>query len=142
MKTAQELYPNLYDAEDDWFDAPYDYKPMLENLCDELLLKVDDRDYSGDSRVLMRDASGRYGLLIFGWGSCSGCDALQSCRSYEEIQLLMDHLALEIHWEDSAALMHSYITHKDWELEYSWNAKETRVFVDQALAILANSSLT
>ena len=64
-----------------------DYRPMIDSFGYEILLQVDDKDYQGDSRLLFRDVS-RYGILIFGWGSCSGCDSLQACESLEDVEKL------------------------------------------------------
>ena len=61
----------------------YDYQPML-NAFGKVAIQVDDDAYQGDSRLLY-DENGKIGVLIFGWGSCSGCDALQACGSLEVV---------------------------------------------------------
>ena len=97
MKTARELYPN----HSQWYDEQYDTEPCFETISDyqpildsfgEILVQVDDHDYQGDSRVLYSFPSGSIGILIFGWGSCSGCDALQNCTSYDEVDELIRDL--------------------------------------------------
>ena len=78
LSVVKSLYP--LESESAYFTF-YSYQPLLESFG-EILLKVDDEDYSGDSRLIFKKGE-MYGFLIFGWGSCSGCDWLQGCNSYE-----------------------------------------------------------
>jgi len=61
----------------------YDYTPLI-SYFGHIILRVDDTDYQGDSRVLYEEGE-RYGYLNFGWGSCSGCDSLQACDTASEV---------------------------------------------------------
>lgn len=133
MKTIEETYP---DQADECFSAPSDYSPMLQSFGYEILLQVDDSDYQGDSRLIFRNGD-KYGLLIFGWGSCSGCDALQACESIKEIEELRDSIHKDIKW-DSLQGLHDYISNKHWELDYSWSANETKEFVEKSKELLGN----
>lgn len=106
MATARELYPEnhyICDAlyctggeghRDD--TSFHNYQPIIESFG-PILVQVDQNDYQGDSYVVYGnswDAPIRY--LVFGWGSCSGCDALQGCNSYEEVDRLIDSMRLKI----------------------------------------------
>ena len=82
---AETLYPNFSYCESD-------YQPIVDSFGN-VLIQVDDADYQGDTRVLY-EKDGKYGYLNFGWGSCSGCDALQACCNIEEIQELINSLVL------------------------------------------------
>lgn len=106
---AQTLYPEA--GERTYFDSPYDYDPIIRSFG-EVLVQVDDDDYIGDTRVLLRK-DGRYGFLNFGWGSCSGCDALQASDSYEEIDELIDDLENDIKWFDTLANAQAYIANDE-----------------------------
>jgi hypothetical protein len=129
MQNIAELYEN----DSDYFCA-YNYQPLLESFEYEIVLQVDDSDYQGDSRVLFKNGD-LYGYLNFGWGSCSGCDALQACNNIKEVEELRDTLHNSIHW-DTKENMLDYFQSKDWELEYSWHVKETREFVEQVINLL------
>ena len=139
MKPIKEVYPvSEYYVDHGagaYFTAPYDYSPLLESFGYKILLQVDDDDYQGDSRLIFKDDE-RYGLLIFGWGSCSGCDALQACGSYEEVEELRNELLNEIHWESGRSAMWAYTSEKDWELEWSYHSTGTKRFIDKALDLL------
>ena len=106
-----------------------DYQPML-NAFGKIVIQVDDDSYSGDSRVLY-DENGRIGLLIFGWGSCSGCDALQKCETLKEVQKLCNALQNSIMWFDDKKQAIEYFTNHDWEGDYSYHSAETKEFVNR-----------
>ena len=129
MKTIQEVYPDYFRSP---YDAPCDYYPLLASLGHEILLQVDDQDYQGDSRLLLRDGN-RYGILIF----CSGCDSLQACESYDEVAALRDRLAGDIKWFDDAAGCLEYVNTHNWEGDFSYNAKEMHEFLAKAKEMLA-----
>lgn len=133
MKNAKELYADYYreEKEDGYFYGPYDYQPILKEIGN-ILIQIDDDDYQGDSRILY-EKKGKYGFLIFGWGSCSGCDALQSCSSIKEVQGLIDRLVNSVKWFDSLSELQKYFLEKDWELEYSWASDETKTFVARVM---------
>lgn len=93
---AEALYPGAYAEDNQLLFGPSNYSPIVDSFG-EVLVRVDDEDYEGDSFVLLKK-DGLYGLLIFGWGSCSGCDALQHCESYAEIGELIQKLRTSITW--------------------------------------------
>lgn len=121
MKSAEELYGN-----ESWYTS---YTPMLEEFG-EIIIRVDVNDYQGDSYLIYKDGN-RYGYLCFGWGSCSGCDALQGCSSITEVQLLMNELYNSIKWFDSKVLLKEYFNTKDWSLEWCWYYSEFRDFLEK-----------
>ena len=137
MKTAEELYPDYAEEEkkDGSFYGPSDYTPILENIGD-ILLRVDDDDYQGDSRVLYAEGE-RIGYLQFGWGSCSGCDALQGCDHISEIQALMKNLCDNVHWFANRAEALEWFNTHDWKGDYSWHDAEQQQFIQGAIALLA-----
>lgn len=101
MKKAKEIYEN------DRFSW-YDYQPMLDEFG-EILIQVDEEAYQGDSFLIYKNDN-KYGFLTFGWGSCSGCDALQACDTIDEVQELMDNLYNAIKWFDSLQELKCYIS--------------------------------
>lgn len=137
LTPIKEVYPNC--QRETYFSSPYDYYPLIKSLGYDVLMKVDDVDYQGDSRFLLKKGN-KFGLLIFGWGSCSGCDALQACESYEAIEDLRDLLHDQIVWKDSAKELLHYIKAKDWQGTFAWHAEETKQFVDGAIVLLTDIS--
>ena len=133
MRNAKELYPEYWKEEQEKGEifAPCDYQPIIDEIGN-VLIQIDDNGYSGDSRILF-EKDGKYGFLIFGWGSCSGCDMLQSCSTMKEIQDLMDGLVNEVEWFDSLEELQKYFKEKDWELEYSWHIEEGKLFIQKVL---------
>jgi hypothetical protein len=106
----------------------------LLGLIGDILLQVDDHDYQGDSRLIYQRA-GDYGLLIFGWGSCSGCDALQACDTIEEVHQLGERLENSVQWMPAKELL-EYFNKHDWEGDYSYHDEETKEFVEKAKVLL------
>lgn len=111
-----------------------DYTPLIEAFGN-VAIRIDDHGYQGDTRILY-DNDGKIGYLIFGWGSCSGCDALQACHDYEDLQRLCDQLQDMIMWFESKDAALTYFHEHDWEGDFSWHFYETREFVDKAIAYL------
>ncbi len=67
--------------------------------------------YQGDYAVLLRDGD-RWGWTVFGYGSCSGCDALEAAVGYSDddpwnsdVQELSDGLLSGVKWGTSAELV-------------------------------------
>lgn len=131
MKTAAELYPEYVQQEQEYghFYGPGNYQPIIDSFG-KVLLQVDDNDYQGDSRILYRIGN-RYGYLIFGWGSCSGCDALQGCDTIAHVDELIQRLHNSIVMFDTLEGLQQHFENKDWALDYSWHSEETKRFVDQ-----------
>lgn len=109
----------------------YGYDALLASFEVAVVLKVDDNDYQGDSRLLLKDGD-RWGILIFGWGSCSGCDAFEGCSGLAAYTELRDQLWNGIHWEVDAVALLAYIDGKDWSLDYSWHEEAGRAFLTRA----------
>ena len=132
MKAIEEVFP---DTHNDYFEF-YDYGTMLNSFGYENILQVDDDDYQGDSRVLFRDGI-RFGYLNFGWGSCSGCDSLQACSSYEELEDLRTELHDSIKWYETSKEALDFFKNHDWEGDYNWSRVEQKEFINKAKQVLA-----
>jgi hypothetical protein len=104
---AQVLYPECVSPKYEFFDAPASYDPII-NSFGSVLVQVDDDDWSGDTRALLHK-DGRYGFLNFGWGSCSGCDALRACYNYEQIDELINELEGSIKWFETLGEAQAYV---------------------------------
>ncbi len=104
------------------------YEQLIGQALD-IVMHVRQDDYSGDSWMIVREKlrSGerRWGFLRFGWGSCSGCDALEGCENAYEQQALRDELVGQVVWRDTPEdLIAWYDTQRDHEGEYDRNRPE------------------
>lgn len=124
------------DCKQDTYGVDCDYDELVNSFEVETLLEVSDNNYQGDTRYLLRDGD-RYGILIFGWGSCSGCDALQACTTVADAVELRDELWESVHWEPDLSAMSRYVHDKDWSLDYSYHASATREFIEAVKKLLA-----
>ena len=85
---------------------------LIVDVIGEILLEASDNDWTGDSIFLVESRhhtfesgvkrglirKGKYGLVIFGWGSCSGCDALQGVQNHEDVNDIYRELLADTRW--------------------------------------------
>lgn len=111
LSRAHVAYPlgkeNVYSFHTNAYDDDYEYMPIVR-LFGTPLVVVSDADYQGDMRVLLRSDSA-YGFVVIGFGSCSGCDALQACTTFEDVDRLIDQIELDIHWFNTLAEAQTYV---------------------------------
>lgn len=123
---VQSLYPGYWeDGKRNWHS---DFWPSYDDLVEThgtILIETHAGDYQGDSFYLVSNEN-LYGIIIFGWGSCSGCDALEACSSYEELEEL--RLSLTPIWRTKDEII-EYITNHDWEGDYCWHIEELQEFL-------------
>ena len=93
-----------------------DYSPIIEAIgC--VLVQCDEDGCQGDTLALV-SKDGKYGFVTFGWGSCSGCDALQACTSVEEAGELARQIANNAVWFESLPEAQNFVANRDWEVSY------------------------
>lgn len=117
----------------------YEYQPMI-NAFGKVAIKVADDGYSGDTRVLY-DNNGNIGHLIFGWGSCSLCDALQGCNTIEDLQELCNDLESSIKWFDSPTEAIEWFENHDWEGDWTCHDDNTKEYITKSLEYLKGKYL-
>lgn len=125
MELAKQLYPGTFDG---GCYGPSDYTPIIEH-CGTVIERHDDENYQGDTRVLLLK-DGRFGYLEIGWGSCSGCDALQGCGSWGQLQELIDAITASVRWFDSKQDALDWFKQHDWEGDYN----PCREWIDKCVA--------
>lgn len=136
-----EKFPNCKQADgySRLKDCP-SYDEIVEAFGHEIVVQVDDDDYQGDSRYLLKSGD-RYGNLNIGWGSCSGCDAIQACCTIPEIQKLADDIEGSIQWFDSKEQAKQWFETHDWKGDYSWRNKKQSDFVEKVLVTLGSTAI-
>ena len=127
MRSAREIFP---DYEEHGLAG---YDDILNEFGHVVFQVDDDDDYEGDSRVLLEREGPYYGVLIFGFGSCSGCDALLACCTYEDLDELIAHFERDIHWFGSKEELLDWTKNRDWGLQWSWHARETKEFINKII---------
>jgi hypothetical protein len=127
-----------YDGKADDFDAPCSYDPIVKSIGD-VVVEVSDSDYQGDTRVLFKRGE-EYGHTTFGWGSCSGCDALQGSDSWKDVAELRNQIANTVVWRSRAEMLDWFATH-DWEGDYDYRSEERKCYVDKCVTALQSDNV-
>ena len=128
---AKELYPECDEA--DCFWAPSSYTPIIEYLG-TVVLRYDEPGYQGDTYAILKKGD-EYGFICFGWGSCSGCDALQGCNSYEDVGSIIQWLQESVSWYDSLDEVKQYVEGRNGENSYMYYMDEWETFVEQVMEL-------
>ena len=125
LSKAKDLYPRGWEGSD---GEPWPgYTPILNSFGD-IICRVDIPDiggYHGDTQVLLRN-DGKYGYLMFGWGSCSGCDALLHCESYEEVDELIESTYGQIRWFDDEEEALRFFREHEWNHDHAYSPRFVR----------------
>lgn len=135
-----DLYPEWFAEGEDRFFGPSDYTPLLREFGD-IILRVDERGYSGDTFLLYVKenwpVSTKFGFLAVGWGSCSGCDALQGANTVEKILELAGQLESSIHWAQDKATLLKWLNSDHQDFEWYQEKREFEAFRAAARILLA-----
>ena len=91
-------------ADDEWIS----YDDVVESFGYKYELALEMGSYEGDYVYLLSDGLKR-GFLMFGYGSCSGCDALEGCITPNDIRDLANSLHGNIRWFDSTYTRNAFI---------------------------------
>lgn len=81
------------------YEGIHNYSGLLKSITDKIewILESGYEDYQGDLYWLGKDDNDNYYFLQQGYGSCSGCDALQSANgNYEALDRLRDGMKRNI----------------------------------------------
>ncbi len=73
-------------------------------------------DYQGDYAIIFK-RDNEFGFLVLGYGSCSGCDAMEACSSEEEYVDLMHSVINSIYWgtaEETIARITNEFDDNNW----------------------------
>lgn len=116
---------------DDEWNRWSDYGPIIDSLG-KCVVYESDGAYQGDSYIMFRDGA-RFGVLVFGWGSCSGCDSLEACSTWEDVEALRESLAIK--WGTPAEI-DAYLRNESRDFDFYAERTGWIMFREKALAIL------
>lgn len=111
-----------------------DYQDLIDTFEFETVLSVDAGSYQGDTFCVLKDGE-KYGYLEFGWGSCSGCDALLACTDHDDLEELQASLFNDIKWFNSLEELKEYFRSHDWKGDWCWHEEEHRAFREKVLEL-------
>lgn len=95
------------------------YESLIESMGVKILVEESTYGYQGDSILLIQsNSSDKCGFLVFGWGSCSMCDAFEACKNLEDYDNLRKSLYQGIFWDNNLEECINHIFEKPWELTH------------------------
>lgn len=98
----------------------YEHSAVIAALGYAVLSEsVGDDGYQGDIVVILRDGD-RYGFVVDGYGSCSGCDALYACEDEASVLEYMRQADASIEWASSLPELHTTVEQRAHEGNRYW----------------------
>lgn len=114
----------------------FDYTDAFEGY--EIKVSKTLGSYQGDILYIIQDDD-RFGFVGVGYGSCSGCDALQACNTAEDVLSLFNRIRSDIHWEDNALSLYEWLQDREHNLQwYGYYETELEQFLKEANDFLLN----
>lgn len=134
----------------EWVKGAYGvyYEDIVRSWPHEVISFDTTGSYQGDHEALLRDSEGRFGITVFGYGSCSGCDHLEAIAPWGEdgdwadVVKYSDQLADSVTWFDTPDAAIAWIDEKskpdgnDW---WAYDEEVSRVFAGYRTEIEAAS---
>lgn len=110
----------------------YGYKQLVESITGDVYWGLDAgfTDWQGDYFFLGYDESKAFYFVAGGYGSCSGCDALEGCDTIEELEELRDDLKRDIRKFDSLEEFEEWFN-TDGQMQY-YNREDLADFIQEA----------
>jgi len=115
IEKLAKYFPDLYDRQYDYFNSPR-MEELIKSTNSDVINTTYLGNYSGDALMILR-RDNKFGLLIFGYGSCSGCDALKACNDYKDLYNLREALHKSVIWKEYTEFV-EYLKDKDWDAEF------------------------
>lgn len=113
------------------------YEAIVKGWGYDIVAEETFGDYQGDLVFLLADNS-RFGWCVIGYGSCSGCDALEAAMGYsweeenngwtDEVIQLANGLYNEVRWFDTAAELAAWLEPNEDAPQWYWYEKEYKEF--------------
>lgn len=111
------------------------YWDLIASKPATLVMEESGDDYQGDTYAVLLGDDGRYGYLNFGWGSCSGCDALQDILGYRydldddtliRLRALRDEMWDDVQWFDTLEALKAWVANDEVQQgRYTWHTRGT-----------------
>jgi hypothetical protein len=106
MTKAEKIFPGI--LKEKWWCLSYD---AIVSHFGDVVFSKDFGSYQGDTFYVIENNS-KFGYVVIGYGSCSGCDTLQAIESNKNIENLntfIDSIENDIEWFDTKSELCSFL---------------------------------
>lgn len=127
-------------VEDDWPHCDYEDLFTSRGLTIEVGRTFG--SYQGDIAMVLGDGQGRFAATVFGYGSCSGCDALEACDSWDEIEAMADQMTSGLEWRETRSEIYQELHDAlvgDKGLNWYYHDEEYTTWVEGDLKVWAEA---
>ena len=108
-----------------WIKNGYpDYQDLVESGGFQIMLWEESGHYQGDFFTVVKDKNGRYGYCVIGFGSCTGCDALDAAMP-------LDYDQADADWSDIVILRASIIE----DFKFFTSKEDLASFIEDSLRV-------
>lgn len=118
------------DADGYFRTCEYDYYELIKSITDKVNWKVNagTNDYQGDY-LCFGEGQGKYYFVDFGYGSCSGCDALEACNSFQDLLEVREDIKRNIKEFESLDQFEKWFNNEG-QTEW-WNWDDIKAFIKE-----------
>jgi hypothetical protein len=134
MSFTEQDVKAMYPDADPQYPYRGSYDPIIARIVPDVFVREDVGSYQGDTFVFGRDLGGVWVWLEIGWGSCSGCDALQACSTVKDVAELAQSISSGAKRFDHLAEALDYFQNHDWKGD--WSSDEKKAVVTKVTAVL------
>jgi len=108
------------------------YIDLIKSANLEVIDHLTMGEYQGDLLMIVKKDN-QFGMIVAGFGSCSGCDAFQSCRDDKrKLNKLRDKLCNGVIWKDITSFI-SYLRTKKWRNEFYCGEEKLPEFINETI---------
>lgn len=122
-----------YTELEEWLEGA-GYDEMLSGVGAEVLAFEAIGDYQGDYFYLLKRGD-EYAFLVLGYGSCSGCDALEACYDLSDKMELFSDIVTGIQWMTKKELRKELLD-KDEKIHWYSSDDDAKKFIKNCAGML------
>lgn len=135
MKVTMDQVKAMFPDAQTKYGLNFDYGPVDE-FVGKAVVSVSDGDYQGTTRILYQNKEdpSLYAVREYDWGSCSGCDFMQGCNTWDELLEYVQHAVDGVEWGTASETLK--VLDKMEADTREWRQEEVKEFIAESRKFL------